>query len=76
MTGRIIKYSIIIIFNFIIYEAGAQLYNLKDYNVENGFPQSNANHIFQDSKGFIWFQILKNPHHTILEVIENEYPLS
>jgi ligand-binding sensor domain-containing protein/serine phosphatase RsbU (regulator of sigma subunit) len=33
----------------------AQLPNYKYYNVENGFPQSNADHIYQDNDGFMWF---------------------
>jgi len=32
-----------------------QLFNYKQYSVENGFPQSTVNHIFQDDKGFLWF---------------------
>ena len=31
------------------------MYNYKQYSVENGFPQSNADDIFQDKDGYIWF---------------------
>jgi len=33
----------------------AQLYNYKQYSVADGFPQSNADDIFQDKDGYIWF---------------------
>ncbi|RLD52001.1 MAG: hypothetical protein DRI94_04425 [Bacteroidetes bacterium] len=33
----------------------AQLYNYKQYTVADGFPQSNADDIFQDKDGYIWF---------------------
>lgn len=33
----------------------SQLYNYKQYTVEDGFPQSNADDIFQDKDGYIWF---------------------
>ena len=33
----------------------AQLYNYKQYTVADGFPQSNADDIFQDKDGYMWF---------------------
>lgn len=51
------KFHIILTFIFIL--SGnfvfSQLFNYKHYNVETGFPQSNADHIFQDNQGFLWF---------------------
>ncbi len=48
----------ILIFIFIAglpYSLFAQMYNYKQYTVANGFPQSNADDIFQDKDGYIWF---------------------
>jgi ligand-binding sensor domain-containing protein/serine phosphatase RsbU (regulator of sigma subunit) len=33
----------------------SQTYNFKNYNTEDGLPQSQVLSIFQDSKGYIWF---------------------
>src|SRR3954464_5043093 len=33
----------------------AQKYNFKNYTVANGLGSSSINHVFQDSKGYIWF---------------------
>ena len=33
----------------------AQYFNYTNYDVDNGFPQSNANFIMQDNEGYIWF---------------------
>lgn len=33
----------------------AQTYNFKNYNTEDGLPQSQVLCIFQDSKGYLWF---------------------
>ncbi|MBN2681078.1 MAG: SpoIIE family protein phosphatase [Bacteroidales bacterium] len=33
----------------------AQKYNFIGYGVADGFPQSNADHVTQDSKGYMWF---------------------
>jgi ligand-binding sensor domain-containing protein/serine phosphatase RsbU (regulator of sigma subunit) len=33
----------------------AQTYNFKNYNTEDGLPQSQVLSVFQDSKGYIWF---------------------
>jgi ligand-binding sensor domain-containing protein/serine phosphatase RsbU (regulator of sigma subunit) len=33
----------------------SQIYNYTHYKVENGFPQSNVDCIYQDHEGFMWF---------------------
>ncbi|HBS86211.1 MAG: hypothetical protein A2W91_09430 [Bacteroidetes bacterium GWF2_38_335] len=38
-----------------VYQVSAQKYHFINYTVQNGFPQSNADHVFQDSQGFMWF---------------------
>lgn len=40
---------------FAFYISNAQYYNYVNYDVENGFPQSNANFVMQDNEGYIWF---------------------
>ncbi len=51
---RKISISFFILF-FIIKSGCSQLYNYKQYTVADGFPQSNADDIFQDKDGYIWF---------------------
>jgi len=40
---------------FAVHILNAQYFNYVNYDVDNGFPQSNANFIMQDNKGYIWF---------------------
>lgn len=32
----------------------SQSYNFENYNVEDGLPQSEVNHIYQDERGYLW----------------------
>ena len=36
-----------------------QIYHFKHYNIKNGFPQSNADCVFQDKDGYMWFATQK-----------------
>jgi len=41
----------------ILFTAGnlfSQSYNFETYNVEDGLPQSEVNHIYQDERGYLW----------------------
>ncbi len=51
------KFHIALLLIFILFGkiVSGQLFNYKHYNVGTGFPQSTANHIFQDNKGYLWF---------------------
>jgi ligand-binding sensor domain-containing protein len=40
---------------FCCYNSVAQQYNFKNYTVQHGLGSASVNHIFQDSKGYIWF---------------------
>ena len=47
-----------VIFSFILlftFHAYAQQYSFKNYTVANGLAGSSINHIYQDSRGYIWF---------------------
>jgi len=55
-----LKKDILVILIILCFYAGynslfAQMYNYKNYTVADGFPQSNADDIFQDKDGYIWF---------------------
>lgn len=47
-----------ILFFIILFFAKADLfsqsYNFENYNVEDGLPQSEVNHIYQDDRGYLW----------------------
>jgi len=53
----LIKYFLIsfVVLFFSLKAGFSQLYNYKRYTVADGFPQSNADDIFQDKDGYIWF---------------------
>jgi ligand-binding sensor domain-containing protein/serine phosphatase RsbU (regulator of sigma subunit) len=46
---------IIGVFFFFRIDAFGQIYHYTHYKVENGFPQSNVDCIYQDHEGFMWF---------------------
>ncbi len=50
------KYTILFLCLFLIRISGiSQTYNFKNYNIEQGLPQSQVLSIYQDHKGFMWF---------------------
>lgn len=51
-------FKIILLSSFLFFiglKCFCQTYNFKNYNTEQGLPQSQVLSIFQDSKGYIWF---------------------
>jgi two-component sensor histidine kinase/ligand-binding sensor domain-containing protein len=51
------KHFYITLFLGILFTAGnlfSQSYNFETYNVEDGLPQSEVNHIYQDERGYLW----------------------
>lgn len=39
---------------FVSADIFSQSYNFENYNVEDGLPQSEVNHIYQDERGYLW----------------------
>jgi ligand-binding sensor domain-containing protein len=51
-----IKNTLILFFLcFLGIKSNSQTYNFKNYNIEQGLPQSQVLTIFQDHNGFMWF---------------------
>lgn len=50
-----IRYLQILFLSLIIHSGIAQSPNYKNYGVKDGLPSSEIFHVFQDSKGYIWF---------------------
>ncbi len=51
-----VKSVLVFHFSFFIFHfLSAQQYNFKKYSVADGLGSSTINHIFQDSRGYIWF---------------------
>ncbi len=49
------NYLLHILFLFFVVRVGAQTYDFRNYNVDDGLAQSQVFCIFQDSKGYMWF---------------------
>ncbi len=49
------KYHLIFLLYLCAYFSFSQTYNFKNYNTEDGLPQSQVLSVFQDSKGYMWF---------------------
>jgi two-component sensor histidine kinase/ligand-binding sensor domain-containing protein len=52
-----IQYRILVVYFLLhcVFHADAQQYYFKNYTIADGLGSSSINHIFQDSKGYIWF---------------------
>lgn len=49
------KIFFILVLLFLPGVVSAQSYQYRNYNIDNGLPSSEVYHVFQDSRGYIWF---------------------
>ncbi|HXH19308.1 MAG TPA: two-component regulator propeller domain-containing protein [Chitinophagales bacterium] len=55
LTASLKKIPFLLIFLHCGFHSHAQQYSFRNYTVADGLGSSSVNHIFQDSKGYIWF---------------------